>query len=84
VIVLSYSKAKAIKKGQVMSVTLREVIEHGGYDLNTKEDSNWLISKQVEFEELVERAEETMEIENYCELHGGEMGVNCNNGGCDE
>lgn len=41
-----------------MSVSLREVIEHGGYDLSLKEDVIWLLSKQQEFEELIEQAEE--------------------------
>lgn len=44
-----------------MSVSLLEVIEYGGYDLTTKEDSIWLLSKQKEFEELVEQAEELVE-----------------------
>lgn len=44
-----------------MSVSLREVIEAGGYDLTTLEDARWLVGKQSEFEELVEEAEETVE-----------------------
>lgn len=44
-----------------MSVSLLEVIERGGYDLNTVEDANWLLSKRQEFEELVEKAEELVE-----------------------
>lgn len=40
-----------------MSVSLLEVIEAGGYDLNTVEDATWLLSKQNEFDELVEQAE---------------------------
>lgn len=46
-----------------MSVSLLEVIEAGGYDLTTKEDANWLLSKQSEFEALVEQAEEIIEEE---------------------
>ena len=46
-----------------MSVSLLEVIEHGGYDLTTKEDSIWLLSKRNEFEELIEQAEELTESE---------------------
>lgn len=46
-----------------MSVSLLEVIEHGGYNLSTKEDALWLLSKQSEFEELVEKAEEIIEDE---------------------
>ena len=44
-----------------MSVSLLEVIEHGGYDLSTKEDAIWLLSKRSEFEELIEKAEEVLE-----------------------
>lgn len=44
-----------------MSVSLREVIEHAGYDLNTVEDAEWLLSKQSEFEELIEQAEDIKE-----------------------
>lgn len=44
-----------------MSVSLLEVIEAGGYDLTTKEDALWLLSKRAEFEELVEQAEELIE-----------------------
>lgn len=39
-----------------MSVSLLEVIEAGGYNLSTIEDANWLLSKQSEFEELIEQA----------------------------
>lgn len=38
-------------------VTLLEVIEAGGYDLTEVEDARWLLSKQSEFERLVEDAE---------------------------
>lgn len=44
-----------------MSVSLREVIEHGGYDLTTVEDARWLVSKQSEFNTLVEEAELVIE-----------------------
>jgi hypothetical protein len=40
-----------------MSVSLQEVIEAGGYDLNTPEDSRWLLSVRNEFEALVEKAD---------------------------
>jgi len=46
-----------------MGVTLREVIEHGGFDLTTLEDANWLLSKRSEFEQLTEEAEELIEEE---------------------
>ena len=44
-----------------MSVGLIDVIEYGGYDLQTVEDANWLLSKQAEFEELVEGAKKLIE-----------------------
>ena len=44
-----------------MSVSLLEVIEHGGYNLNTVEDATWLVSKRNEFDELIEEAEELIE-----------------------
>lgn len=47
-----------------MSVSLREVIEAGGYNLTTPEDASWLLSKQAEFVELVELAEELIDEED--------------------
>ena len=47
-----------------MSVSLLEVIEHGGYDITTKEDALWLLSKQSEFEQLIEQAQELVESED--------------------
>lgn len=44
-----------------MSVSLLEVIEAGGYDLSTVEDARWLKSKESEFAELLEAAEELIE-----------------------
>jgi len=44
-----------------MSVSLLEVIEAGGYDVSIVEDANWLLSKQNEFEELIEQAENLIE-----------------------
>lgn len=44
-----------------MSVSLSEVIEAGGYDLSTIEDCTWLLSRQNEFEELIEQATITIE-----------------------
>lgn len=46
-----------------MSVSLLEVIEAGGYDLSTREDCIWLLSKVNEFEELIAAAEEKVEEE---------------------
>ena len=47
--------------GSGMSVSLLEVIEAGGYDLTTVEDANWLLSKQSEFDELIEQAQEVVD-----------------------
>lgn len=44
-----------------MSVSLLEVIESGGYDIRIKEDAQWLLSKQSEFQELIEQAEMIVE-----------------------
>ena len=37
-------------------ISLQEVIESSGYNLNTVQDSIWLLSKQREFEELIDKA----------------------------
>lgn len=47
-----------------MSMSLEQVIEAGGYDLSTKQDANWLLSKRNEFNELIEQAEEVMEAQD--------------------
>lgn len=47
-----------------MSVSLLEVIEHGGYNLNTVDDATWLLSKKAEFEELIEKAQELVDKED--------------------
>lgn len=47
-----------------MSVSLQEVIEAAGYDLNTVEDASWFLSKVSEFEELVTAAEDLVEAED--------------------
>lgn len=44
-----------------MSVSLLEVIESAGYDIKTIDDARWLLSKQSEFEELIEQAETVVE-----------------------
>lgn len=44
-----------------MSVSLLEVIEAAGYDLSTREDCVWLLSKVDEFDEIVDAVEETLE-----------------------
>lgn len=46
-----------------MSVSLLEVIEAGGYNLNTVGDAEWLLSKQNEFDDLVEKARELIDNE---------------------
>lgn len=64
-----------------MSVSLLEVIEAGGYDVTTAEDANWLLSKQNEFEELIEQAQDL--VDNACELCGStEDGHYNNNAEC--
>ena len=44
-----------------MSVSIREVIESGGYDLSTVEDARWLTAQVSQFEELVIQAEDLIE-----------------------
>lgn len=44
-----------------MSVSLLEVIEAAGYNLENREDCIWLLSKQSEFEELIETVNERLE-----------------------
>lgn len=44
-----------------MSVSLQEVIESAGYDLTTRADCVWLLSKKEEFELLCEKSEQTIE-----------------------
>lgn len=51
-----------------MSVSIQEVIEHGGYDLTTYEDALWLLSKQSEFDELVEAAQAVIDEHDEAEL----------------
>lgn len=42
-----------------MSVSLQEVLESAGYSIeNNVEDAIWLLSKQDEFEELIEKCED--------------------------
>lgn len=44
-----------------MSVSLAYVLEQAGYDLSTVEDAKWLVSKVVEFEQLVVEAEDLID-----------------------
>jgi len=46
-----------------MSVSILEVIEQAGYDLNKKEDAYWLLSQVSHFELLVTAAEDLIEAE---------------------
>lgn len=46
-----------------MSVSLQEVIEAGGFTLQTRDDATWLLSKRAEFERLIEEAEAFTEEE---------------------
>jgi hypothetical protein len=50
-----------------MSVSLLEVIEAGGYDITTKQDAIWLLSKQNEFEELIEKAQDLVDDNGACD-----------------
>lgn len=45
-----------------MSTTIKEVLEGGGFDLSKPEDAQWLLSKRSEFDELVEQAEELIDL----------------------
>jgi uncharacterized protein (UPF0332 family) len=58
------SLSKGYRKENNMSVSLREVIESGGYDITTLEDAKWLVSKQSEFNTLVEEAELVIETDD--------------------
>lgn len=53
-----------------MSVSLEEVINAGGYNLNDIEAARWLLGKKEEFEELIEKAEE---LENLFDDYSWEM-----------
>ncbi len=46
-----------------MSVTIIEVIEAGGYDLSTIEDAKWLISQEINFEYLLQKAKKMVNAE---------------------
>lgn len=47
-----------------MSVSLLEVLEGAGYDiLHNREDAEWLLSQEDEFEELCDEAEAVIERE---------------------
>jgi len=65
-----------------VGVSLLSVLEGGEYDLNTIKDATWLLGKQNEFEELIEKAQDL--VDSICPLCGEINGSNCNNGACDE
>ena len=50
-----------------MSVSLREVIEAGGYNLDTAKGCRWLLSREEEFEDLKELAYYMIEQEENAE-----------------
>ena len=56
-----------------MSVSLQEVIEAAGYNLNTLEDSRWLLSVRNEFEALVEKAEAMYDQEIEKQMKASEV-----------
>lgn len=55
-----------------MSVSIQEVIEAGGYDLTNYEDCKWLVSKQREFAELIEKAEQLIDAQDEKESEQAE------------
>lgn len=46
-----------------MSVSLREVIEAGGYDLATIADAEWLIGQEKAFDDLLDEAKQLVDDE---------------------
>lgn len=47
-----------------MAVTLLQVLEGAEYDLTTYTDALWLLSRQQEYEDLIEQAEACVEAYN--------------------
>lgn len=45
-----------------MSVSLREVLEHSGYDITTVDDARWLWGQRREIETLMGEAETTLQL----------------------
>jgi hypothetical protein len=65
-----------------MSVSLIEVIEAGGYNpTGSPDDATWLLSKQAEFNELVEQAEDFLEEVDRLEYEAEEAKYNEEIGG---
>ena len=52
-----------------MSVSLSQVLSASGYDLNTREDANWLLGIRNEFAELVELAEAKLDECEHLNTH---------------
>ena len=49
-----------------MSVSLKEVIQSAGFDLEKVEDAEWLLTREEEFCELIEQAQDLVD---YHEEH---------------
>ena len=45
-----------------MSVSLLEVLDNAGYNIDEQDGAEWIISRQNEFDELLERAEATLDV----------------------
>ena len=45
-----------------MSVSLLEVLDSAGYNIDEQDGAEWLLSIQNEFDELLERAEATLDV----------------------
>lgn len=58
-------------------VTLREILEHAGYDLSLKKDAEWLLTTQLEYMQLTELAEELLEDIREKELLELEQEADC-------
>lgn len=48
-----------------MSVSIEDVLNGAGYDINKYDDAQWLLAQRDEWEELIDRAGETVDtLEN--------------------
>lgn len=48
-----------------MSTSIEVVVEHGGFDISTYEDANWLLAQRNEWDEMIERAQQV--VDDYIE-----------------
>lgn len=48
-----------------MSTSIEAVVEHGGFDISTYEDANWLLAQRNEWDEMIERAQTV--VDDYIE-----------------